>query len=238
MLRLEGVKLPMDQGVLSANFTLKAGERVAIIGPSGAGKSTLLDAIAGFRPLQEGHIFWQDQALTRAAPQQRPVSILFQDGNLFDHLSLERNLALALRPDGRRLDADGSDQVAQALTRVGLEGMGARLPGSLSGGQIGRAALARVLLMARPVLLLDEPFAALGPALKAQMLDLVGEVVAGIGALCLLVTHDPADAMRFADQVIMLDQGKAAAPVAVREFFDAPPKAYLEYVNQGHENDP
>jgi thiamine transport system ATP-binding protein len=99
------------------------------------------------------------------------VAILFQDGNLFPHLDLARNLGLALRPDGRRPDRAEAGRIEAALARVGLGGIWAHAsPATLSGGQQGRAALARVLLMARPILLLDEPFAALDPATKREML--------------------------------------------------------------------
>src|SRR6056297_870165 len=102
MLRLDALRVPMDNGALKADFSLAQGRRVALLGPSGAGKSTLLDAIAGFRMAEAGRISWQGQDLTQAPPERRPVSILFQDSNLFPHLTLERNLGLALHPDGRR----------------------------------------------------------------------------------------------------------------------------------------
>lgn len=227
MLTFETTRVEMDQGALSADFTLEPGRRVAVLGPSGAGKSTLLDVVAGFRKIESGRLLWKGQDLTETPPEARPVSILFQDGNLFPHLSVARNLGLALRPDGGRSDAD---KIEQALQRVGLAGYGARMPGTLSGGQQGRAALARVLLMARPVILLDEPFAALGPALKVEMLDLVGEVADRLGALTLMVTHDPADARRFAQDIVLVAEHAAHAPVPTETFFANPPKAFREYL--------
>ncbi|WP_420824298.1 ATP-binding cassette domain-containing protein [Tropicibacter alexandrii] len=227
MLTFDKVAVAMDQGALNADFSVQAGRRVAVLGPSGAGKSTLLDAVAGFRRIDSGALSWAGTEITQRAPEQRPVSILFQDGNLFPHLSVARNLGLALRPDGGRADAR---KVEDALERVGLGGYGARMPGTLSGGQQGRAALARVLLMARPVILLDEPFAALGPALKAEMLALVSEVADRLGALVMMVTHDPRDAQRFADDVVLVAEGVAQAPVACDLFFADPPKAFRAYL--------
>ena len=139
---------------------MPAGARAAVMGPSGAGKSTLLEALAGFVPA-EGRMEW-DGAPLSGPPGARPVAMLFQDGNLFPHLSVRRNAGLGIRPDGRLGRADRA-RVDEALGRVGLSGMEDRLPAALSGGQRGRAALARALLMRRPLLLLDEPFAALGP---------------------------------------------------------------------------
>ncbi|MGP6087671.1 thiamine ABC transporter ATP-binding protein [Antarctobacter jejuensis] len=230
MLRLENVRVAMDGGDLTADLALAPGRRVAVVGPSGAGKSTLLDAIAGFRLPQTGRILWQDREITQAPPEARPVSILFQDSNLFPHLTLERNLGLALHPDGRKPDGEAKARIEGALRRVGLDGMEGRRPGTLSGGQQGRAALARVLLMARPVILLDEPFSALGPALKAEMLDLVREVGDSLTALVVMVTHDPRDAARFAQDVVLVADGQAEGPVAVDRFFEDPPQAFRDYI--------
>ncbi|MDH2327942.1 ATP-binding cassette domain-containing protein [Cereibacter sp. SYSU M97828] len=210
-----------DDFRLTADWGAEAGERIAIIGPSGAGKSTLLMAIAGFVPMQ-GHIRWNGTDLL-AAPGKRPVTTLFQDQNLFPHLTVAQNLALGLSPDLRRMDG-----VDEALARVGLSGLGARKPAQLSGGQQGRAALARALLRARPVLLLDEPFAALGPALKHEMLDLVDRVAGD--ALVLMVTHDPADARRIAGRTVMLADGIAHPPMPTAALLDSPPPALRDYL--------
>ncbi|WGV15058.1 ATP-binding cassette domain-containing protein [Fuscovulum ytuae] len=232
MLLLDHLTLTAPDFRLMANLTISQGARVALIGPSGAGKSTLLNAIAGFVPPQSGRILWQGQSITETNPGQRPVTILFQDQNLFPHLTLERNLALGLAPDGR-LIPDIRDKVAKALDRTGLHGLAQRKPGQLSGGQQGRAALARALLRARPLLLLDEPFAALGPALKRDMLALVAEVAAETGATVLMVTHDPQDAKTFADQTILVADGLAHPPQDTAMLFATPPKALTAYLGQG-----
>lgn len=233
MLDLQDIAIPMDRGVLRARGTLEPGQRIAVLGASGAGKSTLLDAIAGFRPLSAGRMLWQGHEITTAPPQERPVSILFQDNNLFAHLSLTRNLGLALRPDGGRLTAEMAGQVNRALASVGLDGFGPRLPGTLSGGQLSRAALARVLLQDRPILLLDEPFAALGPATRSDMLSLVVDTVAGRDVLLILVTHDPDEARRFATHVIMVADGSVAPPVETEVLFREPPPALRRYLGPG-----
>lgn len=233
MLKLDDATMSMGQAVLRADLALGPGRRVAVLGPSGAGKSTLLDGIAGFRPLASGQISWTGRDLTAAGPEQRPVSILFQDGNLFPHLDLARNLGLALRPDGRKPGREELPRIEGALKRVGLEGMARRKPGTLSGGQQSRAALARVLLMARPVLLLDEPFAALGPGLKADMLGLVREVADSLGALTIMVTHAPEDARQFAQEIVLVADGVVHPPVPTKAFFDVPPKAFRTYMGQG-----
>lgn len=229
MLTLEALILQQDDFRLTADWSVAPGERVALIGPSGAGKSTLLMALAGFLPPAQGRILWQGRDLAGVAPGDRPISILFQDQNLFPHLTLAQNLGLGLSPT-LRLTSARAAQIETALARVGLAGMGARKPGQLSGGQQGRAALARALLRARPVLLLDEPFAALGPALKAEMLDLLDEVATVTGAAVLMVTHDPSDAKRFADKTVLVADGVAQAPQPTAELFANPPQALKNYL--------
>ena len=229
MLTLEALILQQDDFRLTADWSVAPGERVALIGPSGAGKSTLLMALAGFLPPAQGRILWQGRDLAGVAPGDRPISILFQDQNLFPHLTLAQNLGLGLSPT-LRLTSARAAQIETALARVGLAGMGARKPGQLSGGQQGRAALARALLRARPVLLLDEPFAALGPALKAEMLDLLDEVATATGAAVLMVTHDPSDAKRFADKTVLVADGVAQAPQPTAELFANPPQALKDYL--------
>ena len=231
MLLLDHLVLTAPGFRLAANLTVPQGARTALIGPSGAGKSTLINAIAGFVAPQQGRILWQGQDITGTDPGQRPVTILFQDQNLFPHLTLERNLALGLAPDGRLTPAIRR-QVEQALIRTGLAGLAQRRPAELSGGQQGRAALARALLRARPLLLLDEPFAALGPALKQDMLALVAEVAAETGATVLMITHDPQDAKTFADQTILVADGVAHPPQDTAALFANPPRALAEYLGQ------
>jgi thiamine transport system ATP-binding protein len=229
MLRLEGVELAQGNFRLRADWEVEPGARVALIGPSGAGKSSLLSAIAGFFPPVGGSVLWNGKDVGQLPPGARPLTILFQDQNLFPHLTLSQNVALGLRPD-LRLSGDQLAQVDRALGRVGLSGLGARKPGQLSGGQIGRAALARALLRSRPLLLLDEPFAALGPALKADMLDLVAEVTAETGSTLLMVTHDPADARRIADQTVLVAEGVAHPPAPTEALFADPPPTLRAYL--------
>jgi thiamine transport system ATP-binding protein len=229
MLRLDKVQVENGGFYLNADLQMETGHKVAVIGPSGAGKTTLIEAIAGFLPIRQGRVLWQGQDITRAAPGARPVAMLFQDGNLFPHLSVAQNVGLGLRPD-LRLDKAQQGDVTRALARVGLNGLEARKPAALSGGQQSRAALARVLVQARPLLLLDEPFAALGPALKGEMLDLVAGLVDEVGATLLMVSHDPTDARRIADQVVLVAQGQAYAPQATGKLLDNPPSALRDYL--------
>jgi thiamine transport system ATP-binding protein len=229
MLALEGVVITYEDWRLTADFTIAAGSSTAIIGPSGAGKSTLLDTIAGFIEPAEGRVLWEGRDLTRLSPAARPVTLLFQDHNLFAHLSVGRNVGLGLRPD-LRLSAAERARVAAALAETGLDGKEGRRPGELSGGERSRVALARALLRNRPILLLDEPFSALGPALRAEMLGLVARIRAEQGATLLMVSHAPEDARRIADQVVLVDEGKASAPVETEALFADPPPGLRAYL--------
>jgi thiamine transport system ATP-binding protein len=120
--------------------------------------------------------------------------------------------------------------VQDALARVGLEGLDTRRPAELSGGQQSRVALARTLIRARPLLLLDEPFAALGPALKAEMLALVARIAEETGATLLMVSHDVTDARAICDQTVLVAEGVAHAPRATGPLLDDPPPGLRAYL--------
>lgn len=227
MLEFRGCSFAQGTFRLDVDWSLGSGSRLAVVGPSGAGKSTLLAGVAGFVDCAGGTVFWQGQAMP-ARPDARPVAMLFQDHNLFPHLTAAQNVGLGLRP-ALRLSPDESDQVDQALEAVGLSGMGPRTPAELSGGQQSRIAIARILVMARPVILLDEPFSALGPAQRVDMLGLVSDVADRLDATLIVVTHDPDEAERLNGLVSFVDEGRAAAPVQAAEFFRDPPEGMRRY---------
>ncbi|WP_137110785.1 ATP-binding cassette domain-containing protein [Rhodobacter sp. SY28-1] len=231
MLQLDRLILMQGSFRLTADWSASPGQRIAVIGPSGGGKSTLLSAIAGFIAPTSGRILWNGQEIAAVRPGERPVTILFQDQNLFPHLTVTQNLGLGLRPD-LRLTPKDLERIEDALGRVGLAGLGARRPAQLSGGQASRAALARALLRARPILLLDEPFAALGPAQRREMLSLVSEVAEATGALVLMVTHDPEDARALQGATVFVADGVAHPPVETEALLAAPPPALLDYLGR------
>ncbi|CTQ32795.1 thiamine ABC transporter ATP-binding protein [Jannaschia rubra] len=229
MLALEDLRVELGDFTLAADAAFVEGRITALMGASGSGKSTLLAAIAGFVAPASGRIRVTGADITGLPPGERPLSILFQDQNLFPHLTVARNIGLGLRPD-LRLSADQRAARDAVLDRVGLTGLGDRLPRDLSGGQQSRAALARALLRGRPWLLLDEPFSALGPALRAEMLALLKETARGEGLSVVMVTHAPEDALAIADETALVSDGRLIAPVPTRALFDAPTpelRAYL-----------
>ncbi|SFH44181.1 thiamine transport system ATP-binding protein [Palleronia marisminoris] len=229
MLTLEGLVIRQGEFVLRADLVVPAGAQVAVMGPSGAGKSTLLSVIGGFFDADEGRILWEGERIDTFAPGKRPVATIFQDNNLFPHMSAAENVALGIRPSGR-LSRDERERVDEALVAVGLDGFEDRKPGSLSGGQQSRVAFARALLQERPLLLLDEPFAALGPAMRGEMQALVGDLARERGRTMLMVTHDPGDARRIGGETILVADGRAAAPMATDELLRDPPPALRDYL--------
>lgn len=194
---------------LSLNMAIEGG-MTALMGASGSGKSTVLDLLAGFEAPQEGRILVGGQEVTGLVPHERPVSLVFQDNNLFAQLDARANVGLGISPRLRLSPADEA-RVAAALAETGLKGKEGRRPSEMSGGERQRTALARASVRDRKVLLLDEPFAALGPAMRQDMGELVRELAARHGMTIVLVTHDPAEALRLADQVVFLQDGKLAA---------------------------
>lgn len=235
-IRLDAVRLALGQREFHFDFGLDTGKITAIVGPSGSGKSTLLNLVSGFEQPHTGRIELAGRDVTDLAPAERPVSLVFQDNNLFAHLDLFTNIGLGIHP-GLRLTSGDRNAISDALVRVGLAGYERRLPGSLSGGERQRAAFARALVRSRPILLLDEPFAALDPGLRSAMVDLLAELHAETAATILLVTHDPRDVIRLADHVIFLENGHVLVNAsksaflartdvtAVRDFLGAAPIA-------------
>lgn len=228
MLTLDNLLLKREKFELRADFTCERGDRVAIIGPSGAGKSTLLDLIAGFATPDAGQIMWDGTDISHTPADKRDISMVFQSNNLFPHLSVFENVALGIAPNLRLTSAQKSN-VMDALARTGIFAFKDKFPGELSGGQASRVAIARVLVRDRAMIALDEPFAALGPALKQDMLGLVCEICKERDALLLMVTHDPNDALNSCDTCIFVDAGCASAPQSTRELFADPPPALREY---------
>lgn len=223
-------KLILARGAfrLNVDLSLPKAASLALIGPSGSGKSLFLGGLAGFDPVQSGRITLNANDVTNAPPQERPVSMMFQDHNLFPHLSAAQNVGLG-RDSGLRLTASDHEAIAKALQSVELTDLGARYPSDLSGGQQSRVALARTLVRNRPILLLDEPFAALGPGLRRDMLALVKTVSKRNGTTTIYVTHDPQEAQN-ADFAAFVGDGTIMPPAPVEDFFANPPKALNDYL--------
>ena len=187
----------------------------ALMGSSGAGKSTLLALIAGFIQPIEGDIRVNGESLLGLEPYQRPFSMLFQEHNLFTHLTVKENIGLGLHP-GLTLSPEQKEQVRDAAALVGIEAFLDRLPEKLSGGQKQRVALARCFVQPHPVWLLDEPFSALDPILREEMLALVKKLAGERDITVVMVTHHISDAKAIATDFAFMAEGK----IAVRDSID------------------
>ena len=203
MLKLDQIRLEQGEFQLFADTVFEEGIITALMGASGSGKSTLLAAIAGFLPPASGRITVDGKDITDLPPGERPLSLLFQDQNLFPHLTVAQNVGLGLRPD-LRLTSDQKIARDSVLERVGLTGMGNRLPRDLSGGQQSRAALARALLRGRPWLLLDEPFSAVDEQTRRKFQEDLLALVANENKTFIFVTHSIEEAVYCSDQIALL----------------------------------
>jgi len=205
-IRLEKTALQLGTKRFSFDIAMTDGAITALTGPSGSGKSTLLNLIAGFEIPESGRILIAGEDVTHAHPSKRPISLVFQDNNLFAHLDLVTNIGLGVDPS-LKLSREDRVRISQSLERVGLAGFETRKPGTLSGGERQRAAFARVLVRKRPVLLMDEPFAALDPELRASMASLLLDLHRETGNTVVIVSHDRAEVQKLADVVVAVDDG-------------------------------
>lgn len=188
------------------SFGAEAGSVTAISGASGSGKSTLFDLIAGFLTPKSGTLTLDGVDLLPLPPETRPLSLLLQSDNLFDHISARENVALGL-PKGVE-KTEGRQRVEEVLARIGLDGIADQLAATLSGGQKQRVALARTLLRRRAILLLDEPFSALDDDTRHVIRALVGELTRSEGWHTILVSHHEDDIAALAARHYRLAGGR------------------------------
>lgn len=206
------LQLEFDYPEMPMQFTLQiqAGERVAVLGESGAGKSTLLNLIAGFEQAHRGALVLNGENHFTTAPAERPVSMLFQDNNLFEHLTVAQNIGLAL-VDKLRFNAEQTAQIRQIAEQMGIGELLHRRADQLSGGQKQRVALARTLLRDKPILLLDEPFSALDPERRKELQQLVERICIERNVTLLMVTHQFEETRSLFTRFIQIANGKIIA---------------------------
>ena len=221
MLRLTGVGVSYDgvPALVDADLEVPDGAVVAVLGPSGCGKSTLLRVVAGLEPPTTGSVSWDGADLARVPTHKRGFALMFQDGQLFGHLTVARNVGYALR---LRRTPGASARVAELLELVGLQGYGERLPGTLSGGERQRVALARSLAADPRLLLLDEPLSALDAGLRERLADDLRDILRTAGTTTVLVTHDHEEAFAVADHLVVMREGRIVQQGAIADVWSAP----------------
>jgi thiamine transport system ATP-binding protein len=234
-LEIDDLELQLNAWRLRVSLTLRQGECLALIGPSGAGKSTLLSLIAGFEEPRRGSIQINGRAIDHLDPASRPVTMMFQENNLFNHLSLYDNVALGCHP-GLKLNASHKVRIEQAMVATELTQIASRLPAEVSGGERQRAALARCLVQQRPLLLLDEPFANLDPRLRHEMHSLVDDLRRANGLTVVIVTHLPDEISRIAERTVFIHDGRVLEHGPTAELLARPRTAelihYLKFTPQ------
>ncbi|MBO8189755.1 ABC transporter permease [Streptomyces spirodelae] len=224
-----GDKWPLHARVTGATeltLDVAPGTTVAVVGPNGAGKTTLLRALLDLTPRARAEVLLGDEEVGSLPPHRRGVAWVPQDGALFPHLSALANTAYGLRAQGvGRTEA--RRQAGEWLARLGVGHLAHRRPGQLSGGQAGRVALARALAARPRLLLLDEPLAALDQTTRAQVRHTLRGHLSGFGGACLLVTHDPVEAVSLADRVLVLEDGRALQDAPPAEVTRHPRSAWV-----------
>ncbi|MBI1218115.1 MAG: ATP-binding cassette domain-containing protein [Rhodobacteraceae bacterium] len=208
-LRLDNVQ--RDFGAFNAlkgiTLDIARGEFVALLGPSGCGKSTALNCVAGLLPLTDGTISLDDTRIDQLSPEHRGFGMVFQNYALFPHMTVARNVGFGLAMRGES-KANIVERVAEALRLVRLEGQADKLPGQLSGGQQQRVAIARAIVVAPPLVMMDEPLSNLDAKLRLEMRAEIRRIHAHLGSATIYVTHDQDEALSLADRIVVMRQGE------------------------------
>ena len=208
------------------NLDVRRGEFVTLLGPSGSGKTTVLMMLAGFEHVTSGDISIDGVSVTRSAPYERNIGVVFQNYALFPHMTVNENLAYPLKV--RRLPgAEIRERVAHYLKLVELEAFGDRHPGQLSGGQRQRVALARALIFEPALVLLDEPLSALDKKLREQMQFELTRLHSKLGCTMVYVTHDQTEALTMSDRIAVFNHGVVQQFAAPEELYERPANAFV-----------
>ena len=222
-IELQGISKSWDQtkALDSVNISIPAGSFTALLGPSGCGKSTLLRIIAGLETATQGTVRIGDEDVTRRPPDKRDLSMVFQSYALFPHLDVAENIIFGLKTR-KEPKKQRTEKLLAVAELMGLEKLLDRKPGELSGGQQQRVALARAVIAERSICLMDEPLSNLDAKLRHEMRVELRALQQKLGFTMVYVTHDQAEAITMADQVVLLNAGQVEQVDAPRALYDAP----------------
>jgi spermidine/putrescine transport system ATP-binding protein len=227
-IRFEGVSKHFGEAtaVRELSLDIKPGEFFSLLGPSGCGKTTTLRMVAGFEQPSEGRILLEGEPVETVPPYKRNVNTVFQSYALFEHLSVERNVAFGL--ERRKVDKDEiRRRVGEALELVQLHERPKAKPRELSGGQKQRVALARALVNHPAVLLLDEPLGALDLQLRKQMQVELKAIQREVGITFIYVTHDQEEALAVSDRIAVMNEGVIVQSGAPEEIYERPERPFV-----------
>jgi len=203
------------------SFELESGQVIAIVGESGSGKTSLLRVIAGHEPIKQGKIIISGEDHTASPPEKRNIGLVFQEYALFPHLTVEKNICYGLKKKNVQL-------VDKLLGLMGLPDIKKRYPHELSGGQQQRVAIARALAPNPSFLLMDEPFSNLDPIRRRELRSELKNIVEQSNMSLLVVTHDANDALKLADQIIVLKDGAVIQQGTPDDLIKRPADPYIE----------
>ena len=214
--------------VKNLNLEIQRGEFLTLLGPSGSGKTTSLMMLAGFEVPTSGDIRLAGRSIARLPPHRRDIGMVFQNYALFPHMTVAENLAFPLSV--RKMPkAEIGERVAKALGMVHLSQLGGRRPAELSGGQQQRVALARALVFDPQLVLMDEPLGALDKQLREHMQLEIKHIHESLGVTVVYVTHDQTEALTFADEVVVMSEGRIVQAGTPQSLFDAPAHTFVGY---------
>ncbi|SNX54735.1 ABC transporter ATP-binding protein [Thermoanaerobacterium sp. RBIITD] len=219
-------KYENGDGVEHINLEIYEGELVTILGPSGCGKTTILRIIGGFLENDSGTVILDNIDIGKYPPEKRPTAMVFQNYNLWPHMTVFENLAFGLRLR-KHTKQRIKEEVSNALRLVKMEGMEKKYPSQLSGGQQQRVAIARALLIKPSLLLLDEPFSALDAKIRAQMREELKRIQNELNITVVFVTHDQEEAMAISDRIVVMNKGVIEQIGTPAEVYDKPVNKFV-----------
>ncbi|HEB10171.1 MAG TPA: ABC transporter ATP-binding protein [Spirochaetales bacterium] len=189
------------------NLEVEEGEFITLLGPSGCGKTTTLRSIAGFLPLDEGEIYFNDRLMNNIPPYKRSTAMCFQSYALFPHMTVQDNIRFGLRMQKVPIE-EQTKRIDEILNIVGLKGLEHRKPAQLSGGQQQRVALARAVVIRPEILLFDEPLSNLDAKLRERVRVEIRELQKRLKITAVYVTHDQAEALVISDRIVIMNEGR------------------------------
>lgn len=217
MIKLENISIKLDNFRTKFTVEINKGEWVGIIGQSGAGKSTFLNLIAGFAQPEVGSLLINNTEMRNLSASKRSISSLFQDNNLFPHLSVYQNIAIAIKPN-LKLHENEKGKIFEIIEYLNLSSKIHSSIGTLSGGERQRVALGRVMSSDKKILLLDEPFSQLDPNLRIEMLELIKKIREKKKITIIMAIHTPAEAIDFVSRFLLIKEGEVLRELEPQDY--------------------